>query len=77
MGIVNYRGLTVGHEGKLTKNFIHHLSIAMCSRAELETHIIICQRLRYITVHRSELLLRETAEIGRIINSLIKSLKSK
>ena len=60
-----------------TKEFIRHLSIAYGSLAELETHILISERLRYLSNERPMMLLNQTAEVARMINGLRKSLKQR
>lgn len=66
-----------GRERKYSKEFIQHLSIAYSSLAELETHIQIAQRLNYISSFNTKQLLEQTAEIGRMINGLRKSIEKR
>jgi len=66
-----------GRERKYSKEFIQHLSIAYSSLAELETHIQIAQRLDYISSIVTKQLLEQTAEIGRMINGLRKSIEKR
>jgi four helix bundle protein len=63
-----------GRERKHSKEFVQHLSIAYSSLAELETHIQIAQRLGYIGPDKTKPLLEITAEIGRMVNGLRKSI---
>ena len=60
-----------------TKEFIHHLSIAYGSLMEVETQILIGQDLGYLRMEAVSALLAESAEAGRIINGLMKSLRRK
>lgn len=60
-----------------TKEFIRHLSIAYGSLAELETHILISERLRYLSREQPTMLLDQAAEVARMINGLRKSLKQR
>jgi len=60
-----------------TGEFVQHLSIAYGSLAELETHLQIAQRLNYIDIEKLNQLLEKTAEIGRMINGLRRSLQEK
>jgi four helix bundle protein len=46
------------------------------SLLELETQILIGQRLAYLTPLRAEALLKASTELGRMLNSLIQSIKS-
>jgi four helix bundle protein len=64
-----------GHARQHTKEFIQGLSIAYASLAELETHILIAERLKYINSSHSMSLLEKTAELGRMLNGLRKSLE--
>jgi four helix bundle protein len=66
-----------GRERKHSKEFFQHLSIAYSSMAELETHIQIAQRLNYINSAKTKQLLEKTAEIGRMINGLRKSVEKR
>src|SRR5271165_6541275 len=45
------------------------------SLLDLETQILIAQRLRYLTASRSEDLIRNSNELGRMLNSLIQSIR--
>lgn len=57
------------------KEFLHHLSIAHGSLAELETHIEIARRIGYMKPDTTHRLFSQTEEIGRMINGLRKSLR--
>lgn len=56
------------------KECIQFLKIAHGSLSEVETQMMIAQRLHYIDEHTLQSLLRHTEEIGRLINGLRKSL---
>ena len=60
-----------------TKEFLHHLSIAYGSLMETETQILIAETLFYLTAEETKLTLEKTAETGRLINGLSRSLKTK
>ena len=64
-----------GHARQYTKEYLRHLSFAYGSLAELETHVLIAERLNYIESVQSKRLLDRTSEIGRMINGLRRSLK--
>lgn len=66
-----------GRSRKHSKEFVQYLSIAYGSLAELETHIQIAQRLNYIDSDKEEQILDKTAEIGRMINGLRKSVEKR
>ena len=69
--------ISEGHARQHTKEFLQSLSIAYGSLAELETHILIAERLKYIDTSRSVQLLDKTAELGRMLNGLRRSLGKK
>ena len=46
------------------------------SLLELETQILIAQRLKYVAPPRAENLIRTSNELGRMLNSLIQSIRS-
>lgn len=60
-----------------TKEFLHHLSIAYGSLMEVETQILIAESLEYLKPEETKLVLEKTAETGRLINGLMRSLKNK
>jgi four helix bundle protein len=64
-----------GHSRAHTKEFLNHLSMARGSLSELETHLILSQRVGQI----SEVVLDEclglTQEVGRMLIGLRKSLE--
>ena len=66
-----------GRERGRTREFLHHLSIAYGSLAELETHILIARRLNYVNEQRLSRFMDNTAEIGRMLNGLRRSLEQK
>ena len=66
-----------GHARGSTKEFLHHLAIALGSLAELETQLILAKRLTYIEKNDLELVLSKTDEIQRMLRGLQRSLKAK
>jgi four helix bundle protein len=60
-----------------TKEFLRHLSIAYGSLLEVETQVLIAQRLGYLNIDATESLLAASAEIGRTINGLVRLLETK
>lgn len=60
-----------------TREFLHHLSIAYGSLMEVETQILIAGELRYLGVAEIDLVIEQTAETGRVINGLMKSLRER
>lgn len=65
-----------GFNRKGTKEYIQFLSIALGSLAELETQILIAQKQSFIPPSNANFLLDECDEIGKMIRSMIKKLKS-
>jgi four helix bundle protein len=66
-----------GQERNTTKDFIKFLHIAKGSKAELETQLLICVRLQYLTQFQIETSQSLLVEIGKMLNALIQSLSSK
>ncbi len=66
-----------GHGRDYLGDFMHHLSIAAGSLMELETHIIIAGKLKYLDSETVERVLQNTDEISRMLKGLKKSLQSK
>ena len=56
------------------KEFMHFLSNARGSLAELETQLTLCAELGFIRTNVSEHLLANCSEIGKMINGLYNSL---
>src|SRR6476660_9065346 len=48
-----------------TKEFLYHLSIARGSLFEVETQVILSERLKYVTTTTVGAILATTAEVGR------------
>lgn len=57
-------------------NYLRHLTIAHGSLMELETHLMISQRLNYVSDEIVNLNLDRCSEIGRMIQGLKRSLES-
>ena len=58
------------------KEYIQFLSIAQGSLKELETQAILAERLNYSPPPKIEELLSETERVGKMLGSLIRSLKT-
>lgn len=63
-----------GEGRRSQKEFSRFLSIAHGSLRELETQILIAGRLHYFDSKRVSVLMRETEEVGRLLNGLINSI---
>jgi four helix bundle protein len=57
--------------------YLHHLSFARGSLMEIETHLLIAERLGYLGPRDSKQLLSAASDIGRMLNALSRSLKAK
>lgn len=66
-----------GHGRKSTGAYINHLSISHGSLMELETQLQIALRLNFIGNESFTTLQSQTAEIGKMLNALMKSLSSR
>jgi len=66
-----------GHGRDGTAHFVQFLKVSQGSLKELETHLILSNRVGLLDGHKSEELLAECDEIGRMTRSLIRSLQAK
>lgn len=66
-----------GRSRQSTKEFLYHLNVAYGSLAETETHLVIASELGFIPSSAVEGLLKNTNEIGKMINGLVRSLEGK
>jgi four helix bundle protein len=67
--------ITEGQGRRGASEMLHHLSIADGSLHELETHLLIAQRLRYLDGASATLLLAQTAEVGRILGGFMRRMR--
>ena len=58
-------------------DYLHHLSIANGSLKELETHLLIAQRLSYLREDQIESALALASQVGRILRGLSEGLRKK
>ena len=64
-------------EGKArtgNKDYTHFLSIALGSEFELQTQIIICNELQYLSDKETEMAMALCDEIGKMLNSILHKL---
>ena len=66
-----------GQSRNSSREFIHYLGIAYGSLSEVETQLVIAQRLKYIDCVELEGLLEKAGEVGRLINGLSNSIGRK
>ena len=59
------------------KEYVQFLSIAQGSLKEMETQTIIAKRLGYATVSQANRVLSDAEIVGKMLGSLIRSLRSK
>ena len=59
-----------GHARSTRRDYAHFVAIAKGSLMELETYVMIAQRLGYATDHDTDTLLERTAELSRMLTSL-------
>jgi four helix bundle protein len=67
--------LAEGHGKSGRREYAHHASIAFGSLSELETQLLIANRLGYLQNRDLEPLLSRIAEVRRIMRGLLRSLK--
>jgi four helix bundle protein len=58
------------------KEFHHFLSHARGSLVEIETQLMLAENLEYLGSNQTRPLLDKTAELGKVLNGLIASIKS-
>lgn len=63
-----------GHTREHLKEYLHHLSIAQASLAEVETQLEIAGRLKYLMESQLNCLLAEIRAVGRQLYALRNSL---
>ena len=63
-----------GQERNSTKDFAKFLYIAKGSKAELETQLMLCVRLEYLTQSQTEVAQGLLSEIGKMLNALTRKL---
>ena len=66
-----------GQGRRTTAEFLHFLSIANGSLQEVETQILVAERLQYLTEKQRNELLALSAEVGRLTSGLVRSLENK
>jgi four helix bundle protein len=66
-----------GHGRRHLGEYIQHLSIANGSLKELETHLLIAGRLRYVQGEEINRALEDCAEIGKMLSGLIQKLRQR
>lgn len=57
-----------------TKEFANSLSIAKGSSAELETQLLICSRLNYLSDEQIEISVNLINEVGKMLNAMLRKI---
>lgn len=65
-----------GHTRDHSKEYLHHLSIAQASLAELETQLEIATRLKYLSPEQLKQILVSVTSLGRQLYSLRNALRN-
>ena len=66
-----------GQGRRTTAEFLHFLSIANGSLKEVETQILVAERLSYIDQQETSEGMELTTEVGRLVSDLVNSLERK
>ncbi len=66
-----------GHKRETTTEYIRFLNIAGGSAAELETQLLLAQRLKYLEGETADRVLSQRNEVERMLDALVRSLKSR
>ena len=66
-----------GSERHGTREFLQFLGVASGSLAETETFLILAQELGMVTPEQTKPLLSKAADVGRMLNGLKRSLRSR
>ena len=64
-----------GQSRGTTKDFRHFLTIAFASRAEVQTQLLICERIGYLTREQTKEALLLTERLGALLTALTNSLQ--
>ncbi|HUY68444.1 MAG TPA: four helix bundle protein [Alphaproteobacteria bacterium] len=65
-----------GKAKRSKRDFVNFIAIARGSAAELETQLLISQRLAYISVEQARPVLDDINEIGRMLSGLLSKLEA-
>lgn len=69
--------ISEGQGRNSVKEYIRFLAIAKGSKAELETQLLLCVKINYLEESEIETAINLINEIGKMLNTLQKSLKTK
>jgi four helix bundle protein len=63
-----------GHARNTKGEYLQQLGVASGSLAEIETQVMLSHSLGYATEEGAQIMLRQTAEVGRLLGGLLRSL---
>ena len=66
-----------GHARESTKEYLHFVSISLGSIAELETQLILCERLKFSSAEQIKRVLGLADEVGKMLRGVQRGLKVK
>jgi four helix bundle protein len=66
-----------GHGRDNTGNFVQHLRISQGSLKELETHLILAERVGILPAPDLQTILTQCESLGKMVRALIRSLQDK
>ena len=66
-----------GHGRDNTGNFVQHLRVSQGSLKELETHLILAERVGILPAINLQAVLAQCESLGKMLRSLIRSLQDK
>jgi four helix bundle protein len=66
-----------GHGGENTGNFVQHLRVSHGSLKELETHLLLAERVGILLVADLQTVLAQCESLGKMLRALIRSLQDK
>jgi four helix bundle protein len=66
-----------GHGRESRGEFVQFLRVAQGSLKELETHVLLCQRVGLSSADDARLVLDKCEALGKVLRALIRSLQSK
>ena len=72
--IMTFKDLLVWQEAMNLKEYLHFLSIANGSVTELETHILIAERLNLLSKEKTKYLQAQLQTVGKLLSAMRKSL---
>ena len=66
-----------GHARDSTKEYLYHISVSLGSIAEVETQLILCGRVKYLSEGEVTKALGLSDEVGKMIRGVQRGLKEK